>query len=406
MSAHAKLSASGSHRWMNCAGSIALSDTVPQKGSSPFAMEGTAAHHLGEHCLEKGTDASDRLGDKIVIGTDGFAYWPDDYDGKVEATFVVDEDMAEAVQVYLDHVRTVVATSGEDAQLHLEQRFDLSWLRKDMFGTGDATVVPGAGCTILDLTDYKHGRGVVVEPEENSQLMYYGLGALRDFGDLALVDRVRLTIVQPRAPHPDGPVRSWEIDADELMAWGTEILGPAADATRKKNAPFSAGEWCRFCPAAHICEELKGEAMRAASLDFDDPDAEPEIPQEATAVSEAMAMVPVVDAWAKAVSGRCGELLEAGTPVPGFKLVRKKSNRAWKDEAKAIKTLKTKRVKAGEMYKPQVLKSPAQLEKVKSVGKSLVAELCHKPPGGLTVASEGDPRSAEQPSAVTDFKED
>ena len=45
---HARCSASAAHRWINCPGSVALSDQCPDPGSSSYADEGTVAHNLAE----------------------------------------------------------------------------------------------------------------------------------------------------------------------------------------------------------------------------------------------------------------------------------------------------------------------------------------------------------------------
>lgn len=57
---HARCSASAAHRWINCPGSVALSDQCPDPGSSSYADEGTVAHNLAElklrHVLHEITD--------------------------------------------------------------------------------------------------------------------------------------------------------------------------------------------------------------------------------------------------------------------------------------------------------------------------------------------------------------
>lgn len=58
---HARCSASAAYRWINCPGSVALSDQCPDPGSSSYADEGTVAHSLAElklrHVLHEITDA-------------------------------------------------------------------------------------------------------------------------------------------------------------------------------------------------------------------------------------------------------------------------------------------------------------------------------------------------------------
>ena len=58
--AHALLSASSSHRWLNCPPSAVIADKHPQPADSPAAAEGTAAHELAEHKLRKALKLRDR----------------------------------------------------------------------------------------------------------------------------------------------------------------------------------------------------------------------------------------------------------------------------------------------------------------------------------------------------------
>ena len=59
----------------------------------------------------------------------------------------------------------------------VEEKLDVSFIHKDIGGTGDA-VVYEVSDKILEVVDLKYGAGIIVEPEWNSQLMIYGLGAL------------------------------------------------------------------------------------------------------------------------------------------------------------------------------------------------------------------------------------
>ena len=58
MTAHAKLSASGSARWLSCTGSVKAESTLPNT-TTPYAMEGTAAHELADMCLSDGLSPHD-----------------------------------------------------------------------------------------------------------------------------------------------------------------------------------------------------------------------------------------------------------------------------------------------------------------------------------------------------------
>jgi hypothetical protein len=69
MTAHARFSPSSAHRWLACAGSIALEATCPQS-TSKFADEGTAAHELAAMALTSGKPAAEFIGTTITVGRD------------------------------------------------------------------------------------------------------------------------------------------------------------------------------------------------------------------------------------------------------------------------------------------------------------------------------------------------
>lgn len=134
-----------------------------------------------------------------------------------------------------------------EAELYCETPFSLADIREGMFGTCDI-IVKLPKC--LHVIDAKFGKGVPVEIEGNAQLRYYGAGARRHFGD-ETPGNIVLTIVQPRRPHPDGPVRSEQIDLFDLIGWEGE-LAAAVERTDDPNAPLVAGAHCQFCPGARI----------------------------------------------------------------------------------------------------------------------------------------------------------
>ncbi|MEE9366994.1 MAG: DUF2800 domain-containing protein [Dehalococcoidales bacterium] len=378
---HASLSASGSDRWMTCPGSVALIATLP-KGtkSSPAAEEGTAAHEAAALCLQEGVT-------------------PAELAGRMFNGFEVTEEMVEALDIYVDYIAAAVERL-KGSTLYVEKPFDLSFIRKDMWGTNDASISQPFGELLVG--DLKYGKGVLVEVVDNSQLLYYATGALEETQDDP--ETVRMVIIQPRARHEDGPVRDWVVTADYVREWAQNELGPAADRARQPGAPLKAGDHCRWCDAAGLCPELGRFAADEAAIDFADPKVK-EISVDMTEIdlTRAMKALPVVENWCRAVMAAGQQWLESGRPLEGFKLVRGKSNRRWKDEAKTIKTFRSMRVSVKEYMTEPKLVSPAQAEKLKKVSKQVVELLAEKPEGKATIVPDSDPRMEIAPPAETDF---
>ena len=414
MATHAILGASASYRWIPCPGSIRLIAALPhseRNTTSVYAAEGHAAHKLGAVCLGKGVPAEEFLG-----------WWAcEDTLTKTQPTkpgnvqwFEVTEDMIEAVQVYLDRVTYHRQRMPHGTEV-IEKQFDMTWLRPNMGGTADFGIYESYGTLVI--IDYKHGQGIPVGVEWNTQVMYYAVGLARACGGLGEFRDVIIEIVQPRCRHADGPVRSWSISAEALQEWVETTLGPAADRTREPDAPLAAGEWCRFCPAAGTCPQLRKTALAEAQMDFDavpidmplDPnDFQLPLPAEddPEAITKALNAAPVIESWLKAVGALGFHRLERGRSVPHYKLVRGRANRKWGDEAAVKKTLAGKKgVKADDMYAPRKLKTPAQMEKVKEIGKPWVKTHMVKPEGHLTMAHASDTRPEANPPAIEDFDE-
>jgi hypothetical protein len=412
--AHAKLSASGAKRWMNCPGSIRMSEGIKSE-SGEHARLGTAAHAVAEHCLRNGIwDSSILIGgwvlsdETIIPARDPAPSLHAGWD------FAIDSDMTEAVNVYLDTIRGEIdrlslGGSFHDVKMNVEHRFDLSWLVPNSFGTNDCSII--APFTELVVVDYKHGKGVPVEVEENEQGLFYALGAAHDEGwDF---ERITIIIVQPRCPHADGSVRRWTITVDQLHAFAAR-LKEAAEETKSPHARLCAGSWCKFCPAAAVCPELRDAAYTAAQVEFDSID---EPVQDMSAISNAdtpeddladrMKAIPLLDAFIKATETELLRRLKSGINVTGWKLVRKKANRAWKPDVDPATVLTEKGIPREKLFTEPKLKSPAQVEKIGKEAKVLVAALAHKPEGGITVAPASDPREAVDVSAAAaaDFDE-
>jgi len=248
--AHAELSASGSQRWIMCPASVTLSRLAPEPPPSKYALEGTKAHDLLELWL------------KVKVGgVDGL-----NFDG-------YPTEMIEAVKVCIDFVNENWDESHQE--LIPEEKLSLEFVGADMFGTADIPIVEHFGK--LKVYDYKHGAGKIVELIENpglyfdlnTQLVYYALAAAHKYD--YNFSEVELGIVQPRAKHKDGPIRSIVISMETLKEY-IGLFKNARDHCYMPNPRVVTGSWCYWCRARPICpKQEKIRDDRVIDM-FDDDD--------------------------------------------------------------------------------------------------------------------------------------
>jgi hypothetical protein len=257
--------------------------------------------------------------------------------------------------------------------------------------------------------DYKHGMGVVVEVEENSQVMMYALGATVSQGTIP--EAFETTIIQPRAAHADGAVRTYEFDRERLISFKKELF-TAAEATQDPDAPLAVGDWCKFCRAKVNCPAQREHAVALATVEFDI------LPEDEVAnalpapgiltpseVANIVAKGKYVMEWIREMESHALTVLQQGGDIPGFKLVAGRSNRKWIDPEAAEKYLARQGLKKGDRTTEKVI-SPAQAEKkMKASGKDpkRLERLWDKPEGQAKLAPVDDPRPEIAASADADF---
>ena len=366
--AHAALSASSSHRWMMCPPSVKLSGQFADK-PSPYAEEGTFLHELSELKLHR------YLGDMTpeVLEAQYAAHRDNDFYSD-EAESVTDE----YVDFCIETIESVRA-SCPDPLILVEHRLDFSEYVPEGFGTGDLVIVADG---VLEVVDFKGGRGVRVEAERNSQLMLYGLGALLEFDPLYDIRNVRMTIVQPRLNN----ISTYETTTDELIRWAEKEVRPKALLAARGEGEFCAGEWCRFCRARYTCRKRSEYHMRLAERDFKQPDLLTD--------EEILDILPVAESlnnWVQDIIAYATQQAVNGRDWPGYKLVAGRSMRRYTSEAEVIKAA----TEAGftDIYKTTLL-GVGDLEK--RMGRKKFSEVLGryivKPMGAPQLVPESDPR--------------
>lgn len=408
--AHAKLSPSGAYRWMKCPGQPAFTAHMPNY-SSRYAAEGTVAHHVGEAALRSGKDAKDFIGETIEAEVNGKPEW-----------FTVDKPMADAVQVYVDWARTI---AGDDKHvLLLEQQVTLEPLGIPVWGTSDCVIyVPSL--FLLIVGDYKHGQGHPVEVKDNEQLKSYGLATLVSLAKQKgwRVDRVQTTIIQPRAQHPLGPIRSHTYTVLDLIDFAQELTdaaarcedaadlyshinddGPHADHCADEFFPMLVpGEWCKWCPAENSCPARVAAAQQVVPVTFM-RNLPPATMMTFEQKAELLKRIDTLDVegWIKSLRGSVQAELEAGATHPDWKLVPKRAIRTWsKPEAEIVQALEPLVATKLDLYDMKLV-SPAQAEKL--IGKkNFPKDLAVSVSSGFNLAPASDFRAGVTVDAGDDF---
>lgn len=387
MSSHAKLSPSSAYRWFVCPGSVRETAHLPDD-SNKYARLGTAAHTLGERCLKTGSNADKWIG--TVQGRIAVDY---EQDGrKYREFYEVDEEMAEAVQVYLDYVRPLA--SRQDARLLIEERVGLAkideWL-SGIWGTSDA-IIYDAETKTLYVVDYKHGQGKVVDVEGNLQLMIYALAAWATFNEKFEVEHVVCTIVQPRAEGEQ--IKSIEYSAIDLLDFVQDCLD-AVWRVEQPDAPLVPGSHCDFCKIKGNCPARREQALVEAQDEFNVPAISGlNVVQTANAVTEiANKIGPLVDWLKDAREWLHGQAMK-GEKIPGKKLVANRGTRKWAvSDAEVIEMLSPLVALDDDLYVPRELLSPAQMEKTLGKGgKKEVDKLTKMVSSGYILVDEDDKR--------------
>lgn len=376
MAKHALLSASGAHRWLECTPSAQLELQFPQS-TSEYAEEGTAAHELCE------------LTARYWLGEISKAEYENQRDELAKGKYY-NAEMQECANDYAKFVAEKTAAAREtceDAFTALEVRVDFSKYVKDGFGTGDCIIVSD---NVLEIIDFKYGKGVRVEAAGNPQMKLYALGAYLEYNTLFDIDSVRMTIFQPRL---SGVQSSDEITVKELLEWAEKYVKPRAKLAYKGEGEFAPSEEvCKFCRAKAQC---KARADKNLELFDEAPDVLLLTPEDAGKILE---QAGDIQSWLADLESLVSSTLLAGQPVEGWKMVEGRSNRRFTDELKVVAAMKAAGYDESLLYERKLI-TLTQMEK--DFGKKAVAEtlgeLIVKPQGKPTLAPAKDKRPEFRP---------
>lgn len=425
-------------------------DPALKRGQTIYAAEGSAAHFLCEHCLENETAPKEYKGMKVVPEGPLFDKKKPDDEIKAETgheyVFEVSDEMIDAVQTYLDYIDVLRSQCLFESEEFIEKSGSLEdlwstikgeapthyWL-KNMFGTSDF-ILEAFIDGVLHIVDFKYGAGIAVDPDDNSQLMYYAAAYAGEH--LPMYDKVALHIVQPRAFHSGGECRAWYTTGQYIYDYFKDTAFPAAEICVEVEEQVKeleeqyyddpeflhikiletvepylnpCEEACQWCDAIHDCPRFTAEMIANAQADFmvDTPPAKVDqlpLPRTAEQLQRALLWVPMLKKWLKQVEQGADNFTLNGHTIEGFKRVAKRATKKYTDEDEVIKLMKKKRFKKGEYIQEKLL-TPAQMLKLLPDCKELEALIVSES-SGTTVVPVSDKRAEVRISAASDFEDD
>lgn len=348
---HLKYGGSTATRTLNCPAWIQLTEALPKVDRTSAAAErGTMLHAVMEAIYQDGADPGTAIARANLDDNDAEAVWGAFY----------------ATEAYLNDIEADVIICEE-----------MVTLAENIGGSADM-IARGPGITAI--IDYKFGYAPVTDTDQFSLYTICGR-TTPSVADLFEGQEIESVIIQPEVT--TSAIVHQHSDAD-LADFQNRFLLAVERAERGGCEP-NPGGWCKYCPAAATCPAKRAQV--AGFLAYD--------PKIQGQVADAMNLVEQMKEQIKAVEAEVFANLEGGLPVPGWKLVDKRSTRKWADEEKILHALRYSKKVTKEQYIVEKIKSPAQVEK--AVGKAFdIAPFVSNESSGHTIAPETDKRPSVQ----------
>jgi hypothetical protein len=374
-------------RLVNCPGSSAILATLPKQVNvtSEYAEEGTDLHTLLS----------------AMIDSDG-TVWPVPGETTIGSTLITPALMHDAIEPAWDYW---LELRGQLDEVSTEDEAPFPGI-PGAFGTCDLSG-RSARLNTTWLVDWKFGAGHSVaalypDPDDddfvlvNEQLLFYACCLRALYPDWFPKDvSVILNIVQPRNQDPALRLTSATVDNADLDDFENE-LKQALKLSARPGAHKKIGPWCRFAACKPVCPLHNAPLLDLVAIQSDAAS----LRDHVDALGRILDLAPVAEALIAEARKQAHELLEKGADVPGWKLVAKRSMRSWNQPAADTVRLLRKppyRLRKAQVLEPDVVKSPAQIEKLLPKGVGVPASLAAPASSGTTLAPVGDKRPAVLP---------
>jgi hypothetical protein len=382
MSTHSIIPPSSAAIWgapNGCTGWPAMVAQFPEE-ESEATIEGEASHWLGETLIQMG--ASMHVTPSVREGL---------VDSQAPNGVIISDEMFEAAWIYADDVVREIK-KYPFAAWGVETLAKAPRIHKENFGTTDAYLYDPQSSRLI-VWDYKYGFKEV-EAFENWQGIDYAAGLFDMLSIDGLADQtlqVEIRIVQPRAFHRDGPIRSWNVLGSELRGYITQLSNAAHEALSDR-AQTRSGEHCIYCNARHACQAALDAGLGMFEAVNKPIPAELTPEQLGTQLSIVKRARKQLEYLESGYEEQLKSLIRGGSNVPGWSVEQGVGKRQWAKPAEEI--LKFGDLMGVDLREPVKPISPAQAEK-KGVDKAVISAYVERRQTGLKVVPDNNNKARE-----------
>lgn len=374
---------------VQCPGSLKMQASVSPLPDTDEIAEGHAGHYVA-----RWTAAG--YGDRLPEGTSF------ECNGR---KWEVTNEMAVGAAIYAR------ACGGSNPALMLEESLPATMIHGQCGGTLDAgrfyldareafpdirdvpACIPAlqfnAGAVkLIHIIDYKFGHRFV-EVFENEQTTGYVAALMQRF-DLDDNDEnlyIRMTIVQPRTWHKDGPVRSWTCQARDIRA----TLNTARSAAREaleENPRCITNPHCGDCKARHVCKTLK--YATGNYVDFSGQAEVVDLPPDA--VGQELRLVEDtikrLEARQTGLAAQAEAMLRSGQQVAFYEMSPTRSRLVFKDDVTIEEIESAGDIFGMDLRRPRTVKT-AVVTPTQAIDMGLdpraLESYSHRPPSGTVL---------------------
>lgn len=336
---------------------------APDEADSEVCEDGTACHWLAAEIWE---------------GT-----WTNPAHAIAPNGRVITDEMHGAVDMYHS-----VLTSWQGVDAICEKYVPIPRILEGFGGTPDAWAY-NPDTNTLYIADLKFGFRFV-EVWENLQLICYACGLIDMLGLNWTTTKIVMTIVQPRSSHRDGPVRTWNTTAAEILPFVMHLRVMASSPSI-----YMPNPGCGDCPGRHRCMAYQNAALRALEVSYGGGSV-----HELSPAALGTELRQLKDA-AKKLEGRISglemeaeSLIRKGTPVQGWGLNASYARERIREGCEVeLLTLAERYFGGVQISKPVKLITPNQMRKV--LPPAIVALYAEKPSTGVRL-TKLDPYEARK----------